>query len=152
MVKVFKKLIEKFIPHKRPNLPFKEGYWIRVTPVELHLDHKTAYFIGTQHLKFTQPEVDELVKSLNDYLKPEDMQLHVVDLYDWYLQSKKPLHVNLGSPHKLSGQDIRALFALGSIEWQKLFTELQMFLYHHPINQKRVSEGKPQITALWLWK
>jgi hypothetical protein len=35
--------------------------------------------------------------------------------------------------------------------WRRLFSELQILLYHHPINQRRQMEHKPLINSLWFW-
>lgn len=41
--------------------------------------------------------------------------------------------------------------AKSNLQWFKLFNEMQMFLFQHDVNQKRVNAGFPMINSLWCW-
>jgi len=36
-------------------------------------------------------------------------------------------------------------------DWRKLLNEIQMVWYNHPINEHRISQGKPPINNIWLF-
>lgn len=38
-----------------------------------------------------------------------------------------------------------------ALHWRRLLNEVQMLLFHHPVNQRREARGEPAINSLWLW-
>lgn len=58
-------------------------------------------------------------------------------------------------PHPLSvlGKTINPFIeqAKSDLDWYRLMTEMQMFLFNHPVNQQRQANGLYPINSLWFW-
>lgn len=56
-------------------------------------------------------------------------------------------------PHDYIEKDVTEYFAryLADPEWKRLLEEIETILLGHPVNLKRIAEGKNPANMLWLW-
>lgn len=86
-------------------------------------------------------------------LASSGLQLYVSASGRWYLNSDQPLP-EYGNPAAYWGQPVAQRVPRGSADaliWARLSTEIEMFLYDHPLNEARRRAGALPLTTLWLW-
>jgi 2,3-bisphosphoglycerate-independent phosphoglycerate mutase len=104
----------------------------------------------------TTPEAEELIKALNDefgdmgkfYAGVSYRNLFVVDDLETEDLQNTP-------PHDVVGGDIQEYLLKGNPEkadkLNQLMLDSKKVLENHPVNQKRVEEGKLPANMIWLW-
>ncbi len=71
----------------------------------------------------------------------------------WYLHTREAVHSRFVPLATAVGRPL-AQFIDADDEarrWQRMLSELQITLHHHPVNQAREAGGRPTINTLWLW-
>jgi hypothetical protein len=126
-------------------------HWLRADPVHIVTDHTNAYI--TDIVQLADDEITQLLLDINELLIANGYFLHAPKVDAWYLNvptlpaiTTKPVAEMLGRPVMEglpTGQD--------EVEWRRLFTELQMLLYTHPVNQQRRQQRLPTVDGLWFW-
>ena len=98
-------------------------------------------------------DIDKIINDLKDIFKV-DCNIKSIDDGRYLLQLKQfdsPTHY----PHPLSifGKSISPFIEQSReiLPWYRLVNEFQMFMYQHPINQRRQLEGRLAINSLWVW-
>ncbi|RAP51937.1 MAG: cofactor-independent phosphoglycerate mutase [Methanosphaera sp. SHI613] len=104
----------------------------------------------------TTPEAEELIKALNDefgdmgkfYAGVSYRNLFVVDDLETEDLQNTP-------PHDVVGGDVQEYLLKGNPEkadkLNQLMLDSKKVLENHPVNQKRVEEGKLPANMIWLW-
>lgn len=128
-------------------------WWLRADPVELQADQATAYLMAIEHIDFTKEEVKELLNGLNSLLQQDGLQLIAPHPQRWYLKLADNPGIQSIAPNQLLGKSVQSYLSIGKQQayWRRLFSELQILLYHHPVNQCRQRQNKPPINGLWFW-
>ena len=98
-------------------------------------------------------DIDIIINELEDLFKV-DCNIKSIGDGRYLLQLKQfdsPTHY----PHPLSilGKSISPFIEQSReiLPWYRLVNEFQMFMYQHPINQRRQLEGRLTINSLWVW-
>ena len=98
-------------------------------------------------------DIDIIIRDLGDLFKV-DCDITAIDDGRYLLQLKQfdsPTHY----PHPLSilGKSISPFIEQSReiLPWYRLVNEFQMFMYQHPVNQRRQLEGRLTINSLWVW-
>jgi hypothetical protein len=70
-----------------------------------------------------------------------------------FLRAAAPLEAETQDPARSMGRDVHDALPRGrdAPRLKRLMTELQMWLYDHPINRTRERGGLPVVNGLWLW-
>lgn len=119
-------------------------------PVHLKLGINNAVVFPVD---IEEEQLSQLISDLQDYFK-EDFDLSALpgDLYLMRLHHIQPM---LQVPHYLSATGKKVTHYLEqaktNLDWFKLFNEIQMFLFQHPVNQYRQQYNLPLINSLWCW-
>jgi hypothetical protein len=52
-----------------------------------------------------------------------------------------------------AGRNVRGLLPKGAeaARWHRVFNEIQMLLFAHPVNEAREARGELPVNSLWLW-
>jgi hypothetical protein len=138
------------LPYAHACKALDTGYGLLFKPVHLKADMNNA-------LVFPVAESDEnikiLINDLRDYFKVDfDVKALADNLFLMQLNTIQP---TLEVPHYLSATGKKVTHYLdqakSNLEWFKLFNEIQMFLFQHPVNQYRQQQGQPLINSLWCW-
>ena len=129
-----------------------EGPWLIASPIYWSATHNDAMISATgEALELTEEESHQLFTDVADFLEPEGFTLLYHDAETWLLSiTNKPLIASEPLPSLLGRSLMPVLAKLDStLYWQRLFTEMQMFLSNHPVASKR--ENKLPINGLWFW-
>lgn len=128
-------------------------WWLRADPAEMQADQATVYLVGTEHFELEQAEVNQLVSALNQFMQQDGLRLFAPHPLRWYLKLAAEPGLVTAPPQDFIGKPLRTYLTAGEQQqyWRKLFTELQLLLACHPVNQQRLAQGKPLINGLWFW-
>lgn len=108
----------------------------------------------------TTEEADILIKYLQENLGNERVRFHTGIQYRHLLIIKGgDKRIACTPPHDVPGQEFRPLLVKAEVpeaeETAELINDLilrsQELLKNHPLNQKRVSEGKDPANSIWPW-
>jgi hypothetical protein len=143
-------LKQKALPYAHACQATESGYSLLFKPVHLKADMNNA-------LVFPVTESDEnirlLINDLQDYFKV-DFDVHALPENLFLMQLHK-IQPTLELPHYLSATGKKVTHYLeqakSNLDWFKLFNEIQMFLFQHPLNRYREQQGLPLINSLWCW-
>lgn len=98
-------------------------------------------------------DIDIIINDLSDLFKV-DCNIQSIGDGRFLLQLRQfdsPTHY----PHPLSilGKSISPFIEQSReiLPWYRLVNEFQMFMYQHPVNQRRQLEGRLTINSLWVW-
>lgn len=127
-----------------------EGEWLVASPVYWEATHNDAMIVGLGNdLQLSDKESRAWFAETARFLQ-EDAELFYHDAHTWLMRktTQPPLH----SPPAAKMHNVSMMPALQAMDsgfyWQRLLTELQMFLSAHPLNQQRTD--KCPINGLWI--
>lgn len=126
--------------------------WVCVDFIELKPDQSTVYCLGYQHLGLTAAERQALIDAIRP-LFPQPEQLKQGASGQWYYHSANPVDFSSLPLLELTGKSLQQVCPTGAQagDWQRLITEIQMTLHHHPVNEQRRAAGLPLANSVWLW-
>lgn len=99
-------------------------------------------------------EADELIKAVNDAFATDERHWFTGVSYRHCLIWKNcPGEYNFNRPHDILGKRIGDYLPEGEIGdvYRKLMEESYAVLKDHPVNKKRIAEGKNPANSIWLW-
>jgi len=126
---------------------------LRADPVHLQADMNSAVLRAHQELRLDENEAMQLIDTINEHLRQDNLQLVMGQPHHWYLSLAESPDLQTSPLPTLLFQDINPHLPRGgeAADWRRLMNELQMLLYDHPVNQQREAEGKLTVNSLWLW-
>ncbi len=109
--------------------------------------------LQADHFDISEEDAKSFCKEMNIHFKDDGLQFIFTDANRWYCYSDNPFTTSINSPQDIVGQNIITYVPHGEnkMGWQNIFNETQMLLHHSATNQKRMSEGKPEINNIWFW-
>ncbi len=84
----------------------------------------------------------------------DDADMRLVDAAgELFCVFASPLEVSLCDPERALGRYIENYLPTGrdAPRLKKLMSEIEMWLFEHPVNRGRAARGQPQVSGLWLW-
>jgi len=131
----------------------REGHWLRADPVHLRVGQDAVTLHDAANLDVGRDEAHALVAALQAFFAPDGLEFVAPTPERWYVrvpEGEIPRTVAL--PDAL-GRNVFGLLPEGGgrINWRGAITEAQMLLATHPVNERRESEGRPQINSVWFW-
>jgi hypothetical protein len=124
-----------------------------VEAIHLRADMHSAVAVPIPDNSENNQDITILIKDLCE-LFDVDCDVKSVTHRQYLLRLKQfdaPLHY----PHPLSvlGKSISPFIeqSRAVLPWYQLINEFQMFLHQHPLNQRRVQQGRLPINSLWAW-
>ena len=99
-------------------------------------------------------EASELIKSLQSELGSDCLNFHIGVQYRHLLIWKNgPSDLLCVPPHEISDKHIDSFLPEGRYNEQliKIMEDSKNILANHPVNKRRIEEGKPPATQIWLW-
>lgn len=135
------------------NTAAQSGTTVCAAPIHLKADRDTASLIPPQQLGLDGAETDELIASINDFLKRDGIELFRETATDWFMTGLDGQELLSFPPTFLAHRNASTFLpgGEGSGHWRRLLTEIQMLLHTHPINTARESRGKLPVNSLWFW-
>lgn len=121
-------------------------------PVHLHFARDALLLADATDLAIRRDEADSLMAGLNELFA--DIGHFEAPAPDrWYVslpEAPRPRFYPIadvnGRPVQLflpEGEDVRT--------WARLSNEIEVWLYHHPVNAAREAAGQRTINGVWLW-
>ena len=125
-----------------------------VSPVHLQLAREGVYLLPPESLELSGDEMNQLMQVVRPLCESAGWSLSEPDQHGTMTGTcKDPLELSAPSPWSSSqltladylpqGEQLRA--------WRALWMDIQVSLHHHPVNQARVTAGKPAVNAFWWW-
>jgi hypothetical protein len=129
----------------------------QIMPVHLQAGTDNAVLMGPRYLHVEREEWAALQADLNQWLQADGISLFSAASGRHYLGytatalervgtvDLPPLGCALNRPigQLLAGNELRP--------FRRWLTELQMWLYSHPVNAERAKKARPEINSLWVW-
>lgn len=131
--------------------PTRGHYWLSPVHLRVNRDYITLAD-GAVH-GIDSDEARQLCQGLNEFLGADDWRLTPVHPDLWHLSTPQPLAVTLTDVADVVGQDIDGHQPEGpdAMALQRIQTEIQMWLYQHPLNVAREGVGQISINGVWPW-
>lgn len=138
---------------------------LRADPVCLIPDRDRALLMPPESLGLTDAEVTALADDINQFLAEDKVKLHVAHPHRWYLIGEGLCSMYRLPPEQLAfsgvGVDADAEVAetpapsselvAARRRLRGLASEIEMFLYTHPVNEARRERSQPVVSGLYLW-
>lgn len=143
-------LQHRALPYAQACKPVQSGYALLFKPVHLKADMNNALVFPVTE---SEENISQLINDLQDYFKV-DFEIHALP-ENLFLMQLYQIQPTLEMPHYLSATGKKVTHYLEQaktdLSWFKLFNEIQMYLFQHPVNQYRERLGLPLINSLWCW-
>lgn len=130
----------------------REGKWLIASPVHWIATHNDAMITAaTQELKLSDEESRLWFKEVANFLKTDGFDPIYHDAETWLIHVSNKPAIQSQTIDSILHQSLMPLLANldTSLYWQRLFTEMQMFLSNHSLNATR--EEHITINGLWFW-
>ncbi|WED44315.1 hypothetical protein [Legionella cardiaca] len=129
-----------------------EGNWLVASPIHWEATHNDAMITATDsNLVLSEEESRLLFADVAEFLSLYNIDAFYHDPYTWLLKIDNKPTISSQSVYAMLHQSLMP--ALNKLDkelfWQRLITELQMFLSSHPLNIKR--QHQLPINGLWFW-
>ncbi|SEQ84284.1 hypothetical protein SAMN05421690_100273 [Nitrosomonas sp. Nm51] len=130
-----------------------EYYWLRADPVHLRVEQNHIMLADSHVLELSQDEAERYTNAINQCLNDELFTFFPYHPFRWYIRLKKRPDLHTHTLSSVTCQNINNLLPTGkdSLQWRKLFNEIQMLLHDHPLNQKRAARNQIVINSVWFW-
>lgn len=123
--------------------------WAVATPCHWEIGAGQVTLQDPAALRLTRAEADALAAAMAPYLAEDGLALHLLLPGTW-LACGAPLRgLACASPARVQGEDLREHLPANPL-LRRLQTEMQMLLYHHPVNSAREAQRQPVVNALWF--
>jgi hypothetical protein len=128
------------------------GQWLIATPVHWQATHNDAMLVADAKGLFLSEQESRLwFNEVANFLEKDDFTPVYHDAHTWLfkIESKPPLCSK--SVHTILNQSLMPVLNSldSSFYWQRLITEIQMYLSAHPLNLRR--ESGLAVNGLWFW-
>lgn len=124
------------------------------SPVWQQMGLHQAKLLEGRYLDIARHEAATLCRELSVFYAGAGWQFHVVRPDLWLLTLPDTPQWGAPPATDIGGQISHADQACGrdAADWLAKQTEIQMWLFVHPLNQTRRSAKQPEINGLWLWQ
>ncbi len=131
--------------------PERDHYWL--SPVHLRVNRDYITLADSAVHGINSDEAALLCAGLNEFLQADEWQLTPTHPDLWHLSVPKGWDLSLVDLIDVVGQDVDGHQPQGrdAMQVQRIQTEIQMWLYQHPLNAEREARGQISINGVWLW-
>lgn len=121
-------------------------------PCYLHAD-RDRLLVFSKDLALTEDDALQLIATVQPLLETFDATLLPISPSQWLLTLQQLPALQFYALASLEGQSISDKLPIGSDQrqWLRLWNEIQMALFEHPVNQQRQAKGLLPINAIWFW-
>jgi hypothetical protein len=128
--------------------------WLRADPCHVKADTIAVRMLACGDLGLAADEAEELARALRPLFGDAGFPLETATPQRWYLRC--PVDVRLpafADPAQVLGDDMMQHLPRGENErqWRHLLNEAQVILHNHPLNLRRVQNGRMPANSLWFW-
>ncbi|OHC63324.1 MAG: hypothetical protein A2040_18085 [Rhodocyclales bacterium GWA2_65_19] len=128
-----------------------EGCWLCADPVHLRLQGSQMLLLADMDV--AADEAGELCTALNAYFAGQGMEFFAPHPQRWYVRLGSPPQIDTVPLSQAAGRNVSGLLPGGAdaAHWHRLFNEMQMLLFAHPVNEAREARGALPLNSVWLW-
>ncbi|OGT02037.1 MAG: hypothetical protein A2143_04200 [Gallionellales bacterium RBG_16_57_15] len=128
-----------------------EGRWLRADPVHLRLQRDQLVLLPD--VEASADEAGQLCAALNEYFAGQGMEFFAPHPQRWYVRLDELPGIETVPLSQAAGRNVRGLLPKGAeaAHWHRVFNEIQMLLFSHPVNAAREARGELPVNSLWLW-
>jgi hypothetical protein len=137
-----------------PSASRAAGSWACVaTPVHLLAGMTSIGMAADGILEIDSVEADALAADFNRVFTGGGVSLERGRDTLLLCRFDEPLRVTTRAPEEAAGHDLWAYLPRGddAARLRALTSEIEMWLFDHPVNRRREEAQRPVINALWLW-
>lgn len=136
-----------------PALPSPAQAWL--TPCHWQVGMDQVVLLDPASLMLTDEESQTLMAALQPLLHEDGLILRWHDTLHWHASGDLLQDLPTASLDRVIGQNLRHWLQAGSPGsaarmLSRLQSEVQMLLYHHPVNEAREARRQPTVNAFWL--
>ena len=127
------------------------GCWLRADPVHLQLQREQLVLLT--NMEISAGEAGQLCAALNEYFAGQDMEFLAPHPQRWYVRLDRLPDIETVPLSQADGRNVHGLLPKGkeAAHWHRVFNEVQMLLFAHPVNEAREARGELPVNSLWLW-
>ncbi|MCP5245756.1 MAG: phosphoglycerate mutase [Burkholderiales bacterium] len=131
----------------------KYDYWLRADPVHLRVEQNHIMLADSHAFELTQEEAIQFTGVINQHLRNDDITFLPFHPYRWYIRLTNTPEILTHALNSAACKNINTLLPTGkdSVKWHRIFNEIQMLLYDHPLNQVRIARNQIAINSIWFW-
>ncbi|HEU0219705.1 MAG TPA: hypothetical protein VFQ98_02730 [Gallionella sp.] len=128
-----------------------EGCWLRADPVHLRLQRDQLVLLPD--VGVNADEANQLCAALNEHFTGQGMGFFTPHPQRWYVWLDRLPDIETVPLSQAAGRNVRGLLPRGAEapHWHRVFNEIQMLLFSHPVNEAREARGELPVNSLWLW-
>jgi len=128
-----------------------EGCWLRADPVHLRLQRDQLVLLP--EVGVDADEAAQLCVALNEHFAGQGMEFFAPHPQRWYVRLDQLPDIETVTLSQAAGRNVRGLLPKGkeAAHWHRVFNEIQMLLFAHPVNEAREARGELPVNSLWLW-
>ena len=128
------------------------GAWAFITPCHWHVGSKHAAMGDLRLAGFAEPDSRTLLAAMQPYFTEDGIELHYWQPHCWLAQSELFDGLATAALERVVGRDVQSWLPRGrnATTVQRLQAEMQMLLYHHPLNNERAARGLVPVNSFWL--
>lgn len=129
----------------------KNGYWLRADPVHMRLQRDQLILLP--EVEVGVDESARLCAALNEHFAGQGMEFSAPHPQRWYLRLDRLPDIETVPLSQAMGRNVRGLLPSGreAAHWHRVFNEIQMLLFAHPVNEAREARGALPVNSVWLW-
>lgn len=127
------------------------GCWLRADPVHLRLQRDQLVLLP--EVGVGADEAGRLCAALNAHFAGQGMEFFAPHPQRWYVRLDRLPGIETVPLSQAAGRNVRDLLPKGTeaAHWHRVFNEIQMLLFAHPVNEAREARGELPVNSLWLW-
>lgn len=128
------------------------GAWGFITPCHWQVGSKHVVMSGAILPDFSEPESQALLAAMQPYFEEDGIRLHYQQASTWLAHGDLFDGLATASLDRVAGLPVADwLPATGkAAKLLRLQSEMQMLLYHHPVNDARAARGAVPVNSFWL--
>jgi len=128
-----------------------EGCWLRADPVHLRLQREQLVLLPNPEV--SAEEAAQLCASLNQHFAGQGMTFYAPHPKRWYVRLDRLPDMATVPLSQAAGRNVHGLLPKGAemLHWHRVFNEIQMLLFAHPLNEAREIRGELPINSVWFW-
>jgi hypothetical protein len=125
--------------------------WLRADPVHLRLQRHQLVLLP--EVEVSADEAEQLCAALNEHFAGQGMEFFAPHPQRWYVRLDRLPDIETVTLSQAAGRNVRDLLPEGaeSAHWHRVFNDIQMLLFAHPVNEAREARGALPVNSLWLW-
>ncbi len=126
--------------------------WAQITPCSWHVGTDQLQMLPPEALNLSEADSRAVLEAMRPYFAEDGIALHYDSSTRWYAHS--PLFDGLAtaSLDRVVGRNVNAWMSEGAqaAPLRRLQNEMQMLLYTHAINDRRLAAGQLAVNSFWV--